>query len=158
MITFSGVDFCECIMQTLHYWQKCIAIGGDCWKIVSCSWELTLSNSVIVLFVAVVVSMEIKQEALLLEQPTYLEQIEHWFLPPSTPNSSALHVDTIYFSAWSKTCFIFSMLITYFKRSIETWRCVWNTYYGKNLSIARVSCILTVIILKFMNVTFFIIM
>jgi len=32
-----------------------------CWKIVFCSWEFTLSKSVIVLFLAVVVSMEINR-------------------------------------------------------------------------------------------------
>ena len=47
------------------------ANGGDCWKIVFCSWEFALSNSVIVLFVSAVVSIEKKQEALLSEQHIY---------------------------------------------------------------------------------------
>jgi len=44
-----------------------------CWKTVSCSWEFALSNSVIVLFVSVVVSMEMN-EALLSELPTCFYQ------------------------------------------------------------------------------------
>jgi len=45
-------------MQALvHQWQKWIADGGDCWKIVFRSWKFALSNSVIVVFV--VFSMEI---------------------------------------------------------------------------------------------------
>ena len=49
-------------MQVLvHHWWKYIANGGDCWKLVFCSWEFPLSNSVTVLFVSVVVSMEINR-------------------------------------------------------------------------------------------------
>lgn len=55
-------DFCDCGMPALvHRWQKCIADGDDCWKRVFCSWEFVLSNSVIVLFVSVVVSMEVNR-------------------------------------------------------------------------------------------------
>ena len=59
-ITSVGADFYKHIMQALVCcWQKCIANGGDCCKIVFCSWEIALLNSVIVLFVSVVVSTEI---------------------------------------------------------------------------------------------------
>ena len=58
----SAADLEECSMQALvHHWWKCIANGGDCWKIVFCSWEFALSNSVVVLFVSVVFSMEINK-------------------------------------------------------------------------------------------------
>ena len=61
-ITSSAADLEECSMQALvHHWWKCIANGGDCWKIVFCSWEFALSNSVVVLFVSVVFSMEINK-------------------------------------------------------------------------------------------------
>jgi len=50
-------------MQALvHRWPKCTAIGGDYVnKMVFCSQEFALSNSVIVLFVSIVVSMEINR-------------------------------------------------------------------------------------------------
>jgi len=47
------------IQALVHCWGKCAANGGDCWKRVLCSWEYALSNSVMVLFVSIVVSMEI---------------------------------------------------------------------------------------------------
>ena len=44
-------------------WCKCIANGGGlCWKIWFCSWEFALSNSVILLYVSVVVPMEINRK------------------------------------------------------------------------------------------------
>ena len=58
--TSTGADFSECSMQALAYhWWKCIANGGACWKTVFCSWDFALLNSVIVLFVPAVVSLEI---------------------------------------------------------------------------------------------------
>ena len=61
-IISAGADFYMCGMQALvHCWQKHIAYGGDHWKIVFCSWEFALSNSVIVLFTSVIVSMEINR-------------------------------------------------------------------------------------------------
>ena len=49
-------------LQSCHEgWRKCIANSGGYWKLVFCSWEIDLSNSVIVLFVSVVVSMEINR-------------------------------------------------------------------------------------------------
>ena len=39
--------------------QKCVASGGDCWELVFCNQVFALSNSVIVLLVSIVVSMEI---------------------------------------------------------------------------------------------------
>ena len=59
LVISAGTDFYEHGMQALQLWWKCLANGGDCWTIVFCGWEFYLSNSVIVLFVPVVVSMEI---------------------------------------------------------------------------------------------------
>ena len=59
-VTSTGVDFYKSGMQGLvHCWWKCIACGGNCWKIVFCSWEFALSNSGFGLFISVVISMEI---------------------------------------------------------------------------------------------------
>ena len=58
----AGADCYECSMQALAYrWWKCTANDGDCWKVVFCSWEFSLSNSIIVIFISVVVSMEINR-------------------------------------------------------------------------------------------------
>ena len=58
----SGADFYEGSMQALvHRCSESKANGGDCWKIVFCSWEFALLNSDTVLFVSVVVSMEISR-------------------------------------------------------------------------------------------------
>jgi len=55
-------DFYECGTQApVHCWWKYIANGGDCWKIVFCSWRFVLSNSDTAWFVSVVVSMEIRR-------------------------------------------------------------------------------------------------
>mgnify|MGYP001852807529 CR=1 FL=1 len=44
-------------------WWKCAINGGSQrWKIVLCSWDFSLSNSVVVLFVSDVVSMEINRK------------------------------------------------------------------------------------------------
>ena len=52
----AGADFYECGMQALvHCWRKCIAIGDDYVQ------KFALSNSVIVLFVSIVVSKEINR-------------------------------------------------------------------------------------------------
>ena len=53
----------ECGMWgLLCSWQKYMGSGGDCVeRIVFCSWELSLSNDVIVLFVSVLVSMAINR-------------------------------------------------------------------------------------------------
>ena len=45
----------------VHCCQKCVANGGDCWKVVFCGIEFSLLNNVIVLFVSAVVSMEINR-------------------------------------------------------------------------------------------------
>ena len=59
-ILATSADFYVHRMQALvHCWWKCIVNGGDdAEKLVFCSWEFALSNSVIVLFVPVVISME----------------------------------------------------------------------------------------------------
>ena len=70
-----GSRWCVSTVPHFHWWSvlwgwhagscsvlvKCIATVGDCWKIVFCSWEFALSNSVIVLFISVVLSMEINR-------------------------------------------------------------------------------------------------
>ena len=51
-------------MQALvHHWWKCIANSGwkICWKIFFCRWKFALSHSVIMLFVFVGFSVEIKR-------------------------------------------------------------------------------------------------
>ena len=49
-------------MQYLvHQWQKCIANGGSCWKIVFPVAENLLYQSLVVLFLCIVVSMEINR-------------------------------------------------------------------------------------------------
>ena len=53
--------------RILWAWRLCFIACRNaqlmvlCWKIVFCSWEFTLSNSVIVPFASVIVSMEIKR-------------------------------------------------------------------------------------------------
>ena len=60
--TSAGTDFYECGMQALvHDWRKCIASGCDCQKIAFCSKEFALSNSVIMLFVSFIISVEINR-------------------------------------------------------------------------------------------------
>jgi len=60
--TSADADLYEYGMQALvQSWWKCIANGDDCWKILFCSWEFALSNSVTVVFVATVVSKEINR-------------------------------------------------------------------------------------------------
>ena len=65
-VTSTGADFYKHSMQALvHCWWECIANGGYYVKN-SCflfffSWEFALSNTIIVLFVSIVVSMEIKR-------------------------------------------------------------------------------------------------
>jgi len=61
--TSAGADFNERGMQTLvHGWRKCIANGGDCVeKQCFVAKNFSLSNSVIVLFVSIVVFMEINR-------------------------------------------------------------------------------------------------
>ena len=61
-VTSTDADICKHGTQTLfHCWWKCIANGGDyVEKIVFCSWEFALSNSV-VLFAPVVVFREINR-------------------------------------------------------------------------------------------------
>ena len=49
------------VQALVHYWKK-MANGSDCGKIVVCSCEFALSNNVIVLFVAVVASMEVNRK------------------------------------------------------------------------------------------------
>ena len=57
----SHADFYKHGMQApVHCWQKCRANGGDRVKVL-CSREFALSNSVMVLFVSVVVSTEINR-------------------------------------------------------------------------------------------------
>jgi len=46
----------SCLLTKMDSWWWWL-----CWRIAFCSWEFALSNSVIVLFVSVVVSMEIKR-------------------------------------------------------------------------------------------------
>jgi len=59
-VTSASADFYKRGIQArLHHWWKRIANGGDYVQIVHCSWELSLSNRIILLFVCVVVSMEI---------------------------------------------------------------------------------------------------
>ena len=61
-VTSAGAYFYKCGIQALvHCRQKCIANGGDYWKIVLCSWAFALSNSFILLFLCSVVSMEINR-------------------------------------------------------------------------------------------------
>jgi len=60
-VTSADADFHEHSMQSLVYcWRKCKASGSDCCKTAFYSWKLALSNSVNVLFISVVVSLEIK--------------------------------------------------------------------------------------------------
>ena len=68
VVTVTAVHLCWCRFLWLwhaalvHQWQKCRAIGGDyavLETIMFWSWDFALSSSGIVLFVAVVVSMEI---------------------------------------------------------------------------------------------------
>ena len=59
-VTSASADRYECSMQALvHHWQKCTDTGSDHWKTVFCSWEFSLSNSVVVLVLSVVFSVEI---------------------------------------------------------------------------------------------------
>jgi len=59
-VTSAGAALNEYGMQALvPCWQKCIANGDDCWKTVCCSWDCSLLNGSVVLFVLVVVSMGI---------------------------------------------------------------------------------------------------
>ena len=58
----SGADFYGCTMQALvHWWQKWMADGVDCTEKECSAAELALSNSIILLFVSVVISMEINR-------------------------------------------------------------------------------------------------
>ena len=59
----SGTDFYVWSMQTLvHHWRKYIVNGGDyVEKTVFWSWKFALWNSVIVLFISIVVSTEISR-------------------------------------------------------------------------------------------------
>jgi hypothetical protein len=60
--TSAGANFYECGMQALiHRWRKCIANGGDCVEKSRFVAKNTLSNSVIVLFLSIAVSMEINR-------------------------------------------------------------------------------------------------
>jgi len=59
-ISSAGADFYKLGMQVL-VGNNTELMVGLCWKIVFCRWEFALSNSVIVLFVAVVVSMEVNE-------------------------------------------------------------------------------------------------
>ena len=60
-VTSTSADFDKCSMQVFfHYWRGCIAYSYIK-KAVLFSWEFALSNSVIVLFVAVAVCMEINR-------------------------------------------------------------------------------------------------
>ena len=61
-VTSTGADVYKHEMQALvHCWWRCIANGGDCVEKVLCSWEFTLSSTVIVLLVSIVVYMEINR-------------------------------------------------------------------------------------------------
>ena len=61
----------KCGLTQKWFWNEGVSLNSPmwkkmaptwlCWKIVFCSWEFALSNSVIVLFVPVVVSMEISR-------------------------------------------------------------------------------------------------
>ena len=60
--TSTGKSICERGMQAVvQRWQKCIASGNDYVEKVFCSWQFSLSSSVLVLFVSVLVSMEINR-------------------------------------------------------------------------------------------------
>ena len=61
-VTSTSADVYKHEMQALvHCWWRCIANGGDCVEKVLCSWEFTLSSTVIVLLVSIVVYMEINR-------------------------------------------------------------------------------------------------
>ena len=60
VVTSTSGDFDKCSMQArVPHWWKWMTNGDDCWKILFCGWELLLSNTVILLLVSVVVSVEI---------------------------------------------------------------------------------------------------
>jgi len=62
-VTLFGADFHECIIKALvHCWQKMHSQWWWlCGKMMFWSWEFALSNSVIVLFVSVGVSIEMNR-------------------------------------------------------------------------------------------------
>jgi hypothetical protein len=76
--TSDGADFYERGMQALvHRWRKCISSGGDCVKkIVFCSQEFALLNSVTMLSVSVVVSMEINRRHYFQSDPHIIGYLE----------------------------------------------------------------------------------
>ena len=62
-VTSSHEGCYKCDMQALvHRWQKWVADGDNCIGKQCCSWEFALSNSVIVLFLSGVVSIEINRK------------------------------------------------------------------------------------------------
>jgi len=55
-------------------WWKSITNGGDCWKIMFCLWESALSSGVVMVFVSVVVSVEMKRRR-------YFQSDLHTYIP-----------------------------------------------------------------------------
>ena len=61
-VTYIGESCYKYNMQNcILYWRKCIANTGDYIENLFCSWIMTLSNIIIVLFVSAAVSMEINR-------------------------------------------------------------------------------------------------
>ena len=62
LVPSGHADFCKCNIQAVvdHCWNAQLMVVTML-KIVLCSWEFSLSNSVLVLFVSIVVSMEINR-------------------------------------------------------------------------------------------------
>lgn len=76
----SHADFYKHSVPTLvHFWWKCIANADDYTEKVFCSYEFALSNSIILLFPSVVISIEINTKHYFQSNLcTFIRHQDHW--------------------------------------------------------------------------------
>ena len=118
--------FCECDMQALvHCRQKCIVNGGDCWKILLCSWEFAYDVSVLLLYV--IFSTEIKKETLL-SKGLFCARTKTKNKQTKKPNNQTflrnkLHQMMFYFLKYILKCFrfLFYFYLSTLKKN-ECWK------------------------------------